>query len=79
MLSRGTLRRVLLARLRQARRPRSQGTDRRNQIPPHMTQIAERPAEVATGTLLCHREGDLIKGVTELARPSAASRSGRHT
>ena len=44
-LSRGTLRRALLAALRQACRPRSPGTDRRGQIP-HMAPIAEHPAEV---------------------------------
>ncbi len=64
VLPRGTLRSELLAALRQARkarRPRSRGTDRRGQIP-HMTPIAERPAEVATRTVPGHWEGDLIKG-----------------
>jgi transposase, IS30 family len=64
VLPRGTLRSALLAALRQARkarRPRSRGTDRRGQIP-HMTSIAERPAEVATRTGPGHWEGDLIKG-----------------
>ena len=49
VLPRGALRRELLAALRQARnarRPRARGTDRRGQIP-HMTPLAERPAEVA--------------------------------
>ncbi|MEK6803323.1 MAG: IS30 family transposase [Nitrospirota bacterium] len=53
VLPRGTLRSELLAALRQtrkARRPRARGTDRRGQIP-HMTPIAERPAEVATRRL----------------------------
>jgi transposase, IS30 family len=64
VLPRGTLRRALLAALRQARkarRPRARGTDRRGQIP-HMTPITERPAEVATRTVPGHWEGDLIKG-----------------
>ncbi len=61
VLPRGTLRSELLAALRQARRPRARGTDRRGQIP-HMTPIAERPAEVATRTVPGHWEGDLIKG-----------------
>ena len=64
VLPRGTLRSALLAALRQARtarRPRARGTDRRGQIP-HMTPIAERPAEVVTRTVPGHWEGDLIKG-----------------
>lgn len=64
MLSRGTLRSELLTALRQARtvrRPRARGTDRHGQIP-HMTPIAERPAEVATHTVPGHWEGDRIKG-----------------
>jgi len=64
VLPRGTLRSALLTALRQARtarRPRARGTDRRGQIP-HMTPIAERPAEVATRTVPGHWEGDLIKG-----------------
>ncbi len=64
VLPRGTLRRALLAALRQAhktRRPRSRGTDRRGQIP-NMTLLAERPADVATRTVPGHWEGDLIKG-----------------
>jgi IS30 family transposase len=64
VLPRGTLRSELLAALRQARkarRPRARGTDRRGQIP-HMTPMAERPAEVATRTVPGHWEGDLIKG-----------------
>ena len=63
MLPRGTLRRELLAALRQARtarQPRARGTDRCGQIP-NMTPIAERPAEVATRTVPGHWEGDLIK------------------
>ena len=54
----------MLAALRQprtARRPRARGTDRRGQIP-HMTPLAERPAEVATRTVPGHGEGDLING-----------------
>ena len=50
VLPRGVLRSALLATLRQARkarRPRARGSDRRGQIP-HMTPIAERPADVAT-------------------------------
>ena len=64
VLPRGALRSELLAALRQAhkaRRPRARGTDRRGQIP-HMTRIAERPADVATRTVPGHWEGDLIKG-----------------
>lgn len=64
VLPRGTLRSELLAARRQARkarRPRSRGTDRRGQIP-HMTSIAERPADVATRTVPGHWEGDLLKG-----------------
>jgi len=64
VLPRGTLRSELLAALRQARkarRPRAQGTDRRDQIP-NMTSIAERPTEVATRTVPGHWEGDLITG-----------------
>ncbi|MEP6889324.1 MAG: hypothetical protein ABI955_01350 [Nitrospirota bacterium] len=64
VLSRGTLRSELLTALRQARtvrRPRARGTDRHGQIP-HMTPIAERPAEVATHTVPVHWEGDRGKG-----------------
>jgi IS30 family transposase len=64
VLPRGTLRRTLLAALRQARKarqPRARGTDRRGQIP-HMTPMAERPADVATRTVPGHWEGDLLKG-----------------
>ncbi len=64
VLPRGTRRSELLAMLLQAckaHRPRARGTDRRGQIP-HMTPIAERPAEVATRTVPGHWEGDLIKG-----------------
>jgi transposase, IS30 family len=59
---RGALLSELLAALRQARRPRSRGTDRRGQIS-NMTPIAERPADVATRTVPGHWEGDLIKRV----------------
>jgi len=64
VLPRGALRSELLAALRQARkarRPRARGTDRRGQLP-HITPIAERPAEVATRTVPGHWEGDLLKG-----------------
>ena len=64
VLPRGALRSELLAALRQARkarRPRARGTDRRGQIP-HMTPLAERPAEIATRAVPGHWEGDLIKG-----------------
>ena len=64
VLPRDTLRSALLAALRQARkarRLRARGTDRPGQIP-HITPIAERPAEVVTRTVLGHWEGDLSKG-----------------
>ena len=64
VLPRGTLRSARLAAWRQAhqaRRPRARGTDRRGQIP-HLTPLAERPAEVAPRTVPGHWEGDLIKG-----------------
>ncbi len=64
VLPRGTLRSELLATLRQARkarRPRSRGKDRRGQLP-HITPIADRPAEVATRIVPGHWEGDLLKG-----------------
>jgi IS30 family transposase len=64
VLPRGALRSELLAALRQARkarRSRARGTDRRGQLP-HITPIAERPAEVATRTVPGHWEGDLLKG-----------------
>ena len=64
VLPRGTLRSELLAAPRQARKarwPRARGTDRRGQIP-HMTPMAERPADVATRTVPGHWECDLIKG-----------------
>lgn len=61
MRPRGALRRELLIALRQARRPRSRGADRRGQIP-NRTPIALRPAEVAARLVPGHWEGDLIKG-----------------
>ncbi len=64
VLPRGALRQALLATLRQARkarRPRARGTDRRGHIP-HMTPLADRPADVATRTVPGHWEGDLLKG-----------------
>ena len=64
VLPRGALRQELLTALRQARqarRPRSRGTDRRGQLP-NITPIADRPAEVASRTVPGHWEGDLIKG-----------------
>ena len=64
VLPRGALCSARLAALRQARtprRPRARGTDRRGQIP-HMTPMAERPAEGATRTVPGHWAGDLIKG-----------------
>jgi transposase, IS30 family len=64
VLPRGALRSERLAALRQARtarQPRARGTERRGQIP-HMTPMAERPAEIATRTVPGHWEGDLIKG-----------------
>src|SRR5688500_9430547 len=89
VLPRGTLRSALLAALRQARkarRPRARGTDRRGQIP-HMTPIAERPADVATRTVPGHWEGDLLKGarngsavgtlVERTTRPAPLARADR--
>ena len=61
VLPRGTLRSALLAALRQARRPRARGTNRRGQIP-NMTALAERSAAVATRPVPGHGEGDLING-----------------
>jgi len=64
VLPRGALRRELLGYLRQhhkRRRPRSQGEDRRGQIP-EMISIEERPADVAGRTVPGHWEGDLIMG-----------------
>ncbi len=61
VLPRGTLRSELLTALRQARRPRARGIDRRGQLPT-LTPIVERPAEVATRTVPGHWEGDLLKG-----------------
>lgn len=64
VLPRGSLRTELLAALRQARqarRPRSRGTDRRGQLP-NMTPITDRPPEVASRLVPGHWEGDLIKG-----------------
>jgi len=64
VLPRGTVRRELLATLRQAhqtRRPRARGPDRRGPMP-KMTLISERPPGVATRTVPGHWEGALIKG-----------------
>lgn len=64
VLPRGSLRQSLLRCLRQhrkARRPRSRGNDRRDQIP-EMISIEERPAQVAERTVPGHWEGDLIQG-----------------
>lgn len=64
VLPRGSLRTELLAALRQARqarRPRSRGTDRRGQLS-NMTLIADRPPEVASRLVPGHWEGDLLKG-----------------
>jgi IS30 family transposase len=61
---RGALRKELISALRQgrsARKPRSQGKDRRNQIP-DMKSIHVRPAEIETRLVPGHWEGDLIKG-----------------
>jgi IS30 family transposase len=80
VLSYGTLRSELLAALRQARnarRPRSRGTDRRGQIP-NMLSMAARSADVATRIVSGHWEGDLIRG-HGMARPSAPWWSGLRT
>ena len=63
-LPRGELRKALIACLRQGRngrRRRSQGTDRRGQIP-DMVSLHVRPPEVADRLVPGHWEGDLIKG-----------------
>ena len=63
-LSRGELRRELLACLRQgrqARRPRSRGGDRRSWVPEEL-RIANRPQEIEERQIPGHWEGDLIKG-----------------
>ena len=64
VLPRGSLRKELLAYLRQhhkRRRPRSHGVDRRGQIP-EMLSIEERPAAVAERSVPGHWEGDLLVG-----------------
>ncbi len=61
VLPRGALRRELLSYLRQRRRPRARGVDRRGQIA-DMISIEERPAAVAQRTIPGHWESDLIMG-----------------
>lgn len=61
VLPRGALRRELLTALRQARRPRARGTDRRGQLPT-ITPLAARPAAVTSRQVPGHWEGDLLKG-----------------
>jgi len=61
---RGTLRRELIALLRQhkcARRPRGQGANRRGRLP-DLPSIHERPAEADARQVPGHWEGDLITG-----------------
>ena len=61
---RGELKRELIACLRhhnQVRKPRSRGTDRRNQIP-DMQSIHILPPEIEDRLIPGHWEGDLIKG-----------------
>jgi transposase, IS30 family len=61
---RGALRQELISALRQgrsARKPRSQGKDRRSQIP-DMKSIHVRPQEIEKRLVPGHWEGDLIKG-----------------
>jgi IS30 family transposase len=63
-LPRGNLRRELLDCLRQgrqARRPRSRGTDRRERIAAEL-RIAARPEEIEERLIPGHWEGDLMKG-----------------
>ena len=63
-LPRGELRRELLGCLRQgrqARRPRSRGSDRRSWVPDDL-RIAGRPEEIEERQIAGHWEGDLIKG-----------------
>jgi IS30 family transposase len=63
-LPRGELRRELLACLRQgrqARRPRSRGSDRRGFVTDDI-KIAARPEDIAERLVPGHWEGDLIKG-----------------
>jgi IS30 family transposase len=63
-LPRGALRRELLACLRQGhktRRPRSQGSSRKDKLPEDL-RIAARPDDVEGRLVPGHWEGDLIKG-----------------
>ncbi|MGY4397309.1 IS30 family transposase [Sphingomonas sp. UYAg733] len=63
-LPRGELRRALLACLRQgrqARRPRSRGSDRHSWVPDAL-RITGRPEEIEERQIAGHWEGDLIKG-----------------
>jgi IS30 family transposase len=64
LMPRGSLRKELLACLRQARKrrhPRTRGQDRRGQMP-NMTSIHERPDAVDQRQVPGHWEGDLLKG-----------------
>ena len=64
VMPRGSLKKELIACLRQGngkRRPRSRGTDRRNQIP-GLVSIHARPPEVEDRLMPGHWEGDLIIG-----------------
>nr|WP_245798009.1 IS30 family transposase [Chromohalobacter japonicus] len=61
-MPRGSLKKELIACLRQGngkRRPRSRGTDRRQQIP-DLVSIHRRPPEVEDRLIPGHQEGDLI-------------------
>lgn len=74
VLPRGTLRSELLWALRQARKtrwPRARGIDHRGQLP-HITPIADRPAEVTRRQVHGPWEGNLLNG-------AALARGCRHT
>lgn len=64
VMSRGSLKKKLIACLRQGnskRRPRNRGKDRRQQIP-DLVSIHMRPPEIADRLMPGHWEGDLIIG-----------------
>ncbi|TKB65731.1 MAG: hypothetical protein E8D52_15120 [Nitrospira sp.] len=73
VLPRGTLRSELLWALRQARKtrwPRARGIDHRGQLP-HITPIADQPAEVIRRQVHGPWEGNLLNGARTGSRLSA--------